>query len=86
VLCGSKLTAQDCDNSSDPYLIIEFGDQTFSTRERYKSKTKEPRFFECFEFNAKLPGVNDILIRVEDHNNLRPDALIGSTVIDLEDR
>ncbi len=86
MLRGSGLTGQDDDNNSDPFLMVKFGKKTFSTRDRYKKNTKEPRFFECFEFNAKLPGVNDILITVKDRNDFSTDALIGSTVIDLEDR
>lgn len=57
-----------------------------STRERHKSNTRDPRFFEVFEFSSKLPGINDIKIKVKDHNDLLADSMIGATVIDLEDR
>lgn len=86
VLQGYSLAGKDADNLSDPYLVVSFGEQEVSTRERHKRNTRDPKFFECFEFTSKLPGVNDILISVKDHNDIYSDDLIGATVIDLEDR
>ena len=86
VLQGYNLAGQDDDNLSDPYLVVRLGDRVISTRERHKRDTRNPRFFECFEFQSRLPGVNDILVSVMDHNDIYSDELIGSTVIDLEDR
>jgi Ca2+-dependent lipid-binding protein len=86
VLRGSNLAGMDHDNNSDPYLVVQYGARTLTTRDRHKKNTKEPRFHECFEFSGKLPGVNDISISVKDRNDIYSDELIGSTVIDLEDR
>ena len=86
MLRGSNLAGHDSDNLSDPFLVVKLGSRTVSTRERHKRNTRDPRFYECFEFTSKLPGVNDILISVKDHNDIYADELIGSTVIDLEDR
>lgn len=86
VLQGYSLAGKDDDNLSDPYLIVRFGEQEVSTRERKKRNTRDPKFFEYFEFQSLLPGVNDILVTVKDHNTIHRDELIGSTVIDLEDR
>jgi Ca2+-dependent lipid-binding protein len=66
--------------------VVKLGNKTHTTRSRYKHNTRDPRFFEVFEFHSKLPGINDILISVKDHNDYTLDELIGSTVIDLEDR
>ena len=62
------------------------GNKKISTRDRHKCNTRDPRFFEVFEFSSKLPGINDIKIKVKDHNDVMGDSLIGATVIDLEDR
>jgi Ca2+-dependent lipid-binding protein len=86
VLRASNLAGHDDDNLSDPFLVVKLGNKTQTTRDRYKHSTRDPRFFECFEFQSKLPGINDILISVKDHNDFKFDELIGSTVIDLEDR
>jgi hypothetical protein len=86
VLRASNLAGHDDDNLSDPFLVVKLGNKTHSTRNRFKHSTRDPRFFEVFEFHSKLPGINDILISVKDHNDYTLDELIGSTVIDLEDR
>ena len=86
ILRCSNLAGHDDDNNADPYLVVKFGNKVKTTRDRHKKNTKDPRFYEYFEFQTKLPGVNDILISVKDHNDVYADALIGSTVIDLEDR
>ena len=38
------------------------------------------------EFDAELPGTSQLNIKVMDKNTIGFDALIGTTVIDLEDR
>ena len=86
ILQGYNLAGRDDDHLSDPYLIVKIGSTEISTHERHKKDTRDPKFFECFEFTSKLPGTNDILISVMDYNSIYTDELIGSTVIDLEDR
>jgi len=66
--------------------LCHSGNKKITTRERHKRNTRDPRFFEVFEFSSKLPGINDIKISVKDHNEVFTDELIGATVIDIEDR
>ena len=45
------------------------------------------RFYEMIEFNSKLPGVSDLLIEIwMKLNGSDNDVLIGSSMIDIEDR
>jgi Ca2+-dependent lipid-binding protein len=85
-LQGRDLAGCASDNLADPYLVVKLGKQEFSTRERYKKNTRNPKFYEYFEFQLKLPGVNDVLITVKDKNDVYMDHVIGCTVIDVEDR
>ena len=39
-----------------------------------------------FEFQAKIPVVKDLKIKVMDYDRVSSDDLIGETVIDLENR
>lgn len=39
-----------------------------------------------FEFQARIPLVKDLKVRVFDYDMLTSDDLIGETVIDLENR
>ena len=70
---------------SDPYLIIKFGNKKISTRDRYIADTKEPEFYEAFEFGMTLPGPSKLNIEVWDYDGIGDD-LVGKTSIDIEDR
>ena len=53
---------------------------------RYLSKTVNPEFYRMFEISTTLPGPSLLTVEVWDHDTLSSDDLIGTTVIDLEDR
>lgn len=76
---------KDSDGKSDPYLIIRVGKNKVSTRSRHLSHTLDPGFFESFEIPVTIPGDGQITIDVFDWDGVGDD-LIGSTLIDIEDR
>eukprot|EP01038_Epipyxis_sp_PR26KG_P008250 gene8250-11165_t len=86
ILRAIQLTAKDNDNLSDPYLIVQLENEKYSTKDRHKNNTINPKFHEFFEIQSLLPGSSELLITVMDHNDFKPDSLIGATVIDIEDR
>ena len=55
---------------------------------RYKFKLTLQLFNidRMFEFQAKIPVVKDLKIKVMDYDRVSSDDLIGETVIDLENR
>ncbi|GLD92194.1 hypothetical protein PINS_up000727 [Pythium insidiosum] len=86
VLRGSNLQAKDFNGFSDPYLRLKLGKEVISDRANYKKKTLNPEFFRVFSFNTVLPGPSQLEIGVWDHDLIKKDDFIGSTIIDLEDR
>eukprot|EP00455_Lapot_gusevi_P005654 TRINITY_DN1241_c0_g1_i9.p2 TRINITY_DN1241_c0_g1~~TRINITY_DN1241_c0_g1_i9.p2 ORF type:complete len:435 (-),score=156.41 TRINITY_DN1241_c0_g1_i9:61-1365(-) len=85
ILQGHRLNPKDSDGSSDPYLIVKLAGHRVSTRDRYIKSNLEPDFYEAFEFPCTLPGDSRLEVKVMDWDGIGDD-LIGSTVIDLEDR
>ena len=76
-------------------MIVKFGNQEISTRDRYHKNTINPQFHESFEFITELPGISNVTIEVWDRDggNVSPNAIanltddfIGSTIIDIENR
>ena len=86
VLKGSNLIGMDADNLADPYLKVTLGNKALSTRRCYIPNTIKPDFYHYFEFTASFPGTSSLNVEVYDYDVIGSDDLIGSTVIDLEDR
>jgi hypothetical protein len=85
VLQGKQLTPMDEGGASDPYLIVSLGKQKVNLRKNHLNDTINPDFYESFEFPCKIPGISELQIEVWDWDGIGDD-LIGSTVIDIEDR
>jgi len=85
ILNGIHLVSTDNDNSSDPYLVVKLGRESFTTRSRYLANTLEPKFHEKFEFRTRLPGPSQVTVEVWDWDGIGDD-LVGVTMIDIEDR
>jgi hypothetical protein len=72
-----------------PPLQLKLGATRVNTRERFHPDTCSPRFGEAFEFEATLPGEGRLEITCVDRDPFATDLfddVIGSTVVDLEDR
>ncbi len=63
------------------FLLVAMGVLTSA-----KSRCLNPVFHQRFEFQTELPGVSILRINVMDADTLTKDDLIGSTIIDLEER
>jgi hypothetical protein len=45
-----------------------------------------PKFYKMYEFDAEFPGAAPLVIKAYDYDDLFGDDLIGTTIIDLDDR
>ncbi|XP_019631945.1 PREDICTED: myoferlin-like [Branchiostoma belcheri] len=86
VIRAMTLQPQDMNGLADPYLQLRLGKSKKSDRDNYVPNTLEPVFGSFFELSASIPLEKDLEIRVYDMDLISRDDLIGSTVIDLENR
>jgi len=91
VLEAKGLTPMDRDifgkpAKSDPYLKVQLGDFKFNDRENAIDDVVDVDFYKVVEMDTELPGTSQLTVHVMDKEIVGYDKLIGSTVIDLEDR
>ena len=90
IIRGFKLTAKDIGGTSDPFLQISHGsglchlidDKARSLRRH----TLDPDFYTSYEFEAMIPGDSQVQVSVFDYDAIGSNELIGSTMIDIENR
>lgn len=66
VVKAEHLQPTDSNGSADPYLVAKLGKQRLTNRDMHRVKTLEPDFYECFEFQASLPGPSQLKLQVFD--------------------
>ena len=81
-----NLASRDVGGQSDPYLILKMGNKTISDRKNYQMDEPNPKFSKHFDFETTFPGCPMLEISAMDHDMCFGDDLIGTTIIDLEDR
>lgn len=86
VISGFNFASRDMGGESDPYLKLSIGDNEQANREEYQLDEPNPDFHKSYEFEAWFPGCPPLVIDAMDYDLLFGDELIGSTVVDLEDR
>eukprot|EP00698_Gefionella_okellyi_P008992 TRINITY_DN2257_c0_g1_i2.p1 TRINITY_DN2257_c0_g1~~TRINITY_DN2257_c0_g1_i2.p1 ORF type:complete len:1294 (-),score=282.18 TRINITY_DN2257_c0_g1_i2:252-4133(-) len=86
VIRGRQLMPKDYGGTSDPYIQIQLGDQTIDDTNGKQQKTVNPNWYKMYELKTSLPGNSELRINVMDWNFLLKNELIGTTIIDLEDR
>jgi hypothetical protein len=90
VIRAFKLTAKDFGGSSDPFLQVSHGSgfcHVIDDKQRSLRKgTLNPDFYTSYEFEAMIPGDSEIQISVFDYDAIGSNEIIGSTVIDIENR
>ena len=70
----------------DPYLKVTLGNNKFDDRKNAVDDMDNCPFYKLVEMDAELPGTSQLIIDVMDKDMIGGDDLIGTTVIDLEDR
>ena len=83
---GINLTPMDIVGSSDPYLKVAIGKRKDTTKDNPIKNTLNPIFGKMFEIPATLPYDHTLSITVMDADRMSRDDLIGTTVIDVENR
>jgi hypothetical protein len=90
VIRAFKLTAKDIGGSSDPFLQISHGSGLChlidDKQKSLRKNTLNPDFYTSYEFEAMLPGDSEIQISVFDYDAIGSNEMIGSTLIDIENR
>uniref|UniRef100_A0A7S3JR17 C2 domain-containing protein n=1 Tax=Aureoumbra lagunensis TaxID=44058 RepID=A0A7S3JR17_9STRA len=93
VIRGVHLTPMDpglmgAPGKSDPYLRIDLGkNQVFNDRENYIPDAVDVDLYKVIEMSTELPGDSQLKIDVVDYDDIGfSDDLIGTTIVDLEDR
>ncbi|XP_048488978.1 otoferlin isoform X3 [Plutella xylostella] len=84
VVRGLKLEPKD--NSINPYIVISCGKKKIEDRKKYVTQSSNPIFGRSYEFRCMIPDDYRLKVSVYDFDGASNDELIGSTVIDLEDR
>jgi len=89
-LAPADLTLHKRQGKSDPYIRLRLGGETVAAdRAEHLSDVVDADFYRVYEVPVQLPGPARLAIDVMDHDpgiSAACDDLIGTTVIDLEDR
>ena len=86
VLGAFDLASRDIGSASDPYFTVKCGKFEWNNRDRYKLDCASPQWNEFISFAVNLPGSKPVEIEAYDYDDLFGDDLIGTTVLDLDDR
>ena len=86
VISGYDFASRDNGSASDPYLIINCNNTTFNERDNYLLDEANPDFYKKYEMEGKFPGTSPLKIEAMDYDAIFGDEVIGTTLIDLEDR
>jgi uncharacterized Zn-finger protein len=90
IIRAFKLTAKDLLGSSDPFLKIAHGSglahEIEDKQRSLRKNTLNPDFYTSYEFEAMIPGDSAVQVSVFDYNAIGSNELIGSTMIDIENR
>lgn len=86
VIQGINLRSRDIFSYSDAFIKIDYGGQTISDRAHYVPNQTSPIFGKRFQMSGIIPKNNLLKVSVFDRDSLLSNDLIGTTIIDLEDR
>ena len=83
----NELAKKDLLSESDPYIkILVNGKEMINEKDNYKEDQKNCKWYKYYDIPGEIPGSSTLKIEVWDWDEILSDDLIGSTVIDLEDR
>ncbi|KAG9473826.1 hypothetical protein GDO78_004239 [Eleutherodactylus coqui] len=86
IVKATNLSPSDPNGKADPYVVVNVGQQTKDSKDRYIPKQLNPVFGEVFETTISFPVESELTISVFDHDLVGSDDLIGETKLDLENR
>lgn len=86
MLSGFNMAKRDLFSKSDPYLVLKCGNKVYSERDNYQLDCDNPDFYKSYDFMVDLPGAPILEIECWDFDGFFGDEIIGTTVIDLDDR
>lgn len=86
VVKAVNLRSRDVYGQSDAFIKVELGSQAISDRAHYIPNQSNPIFGKRFQLSAVIPRNTLLKVSIYDNDSLSGDDLIGTTVIDLEDR
>ena len=80
------LASRDIGSPSDPYLYIQCNRKIVNERNKYQLDEPSPKFYTHYDFEGTFPGCSPLQIDLYDFDEVFGDDLIGTTLVDLEDR
>jgi len=87
VLELNELAKKDLLSESDPYIKIYLNDKLVENEKKnHQNDVKNCKWYKYYDIPGEMPGSSTLKIEVLDYDDVLSDDLIGSTVIDLEDR
>lgn len=86
IVQGINLRSRDIYGYSDTFIKVEFGDEFISDRANYIPNQFSPVYGKRFQLPGVIPKDTLLKVSVYDRYTLTQNDLIGTTVIDLEDR
>lgn len=81
-----NLSSRDNGSASDPYLYLQCNDKIYNERDNYQLDEPNPKFCKFYDFEGTFPGCSPLQVDVWDYDDIFGDDLIGTTIVDLEDR
>ena len=83
----NELAKKDLLSESDPYVKIYLnGKLVINEKKNHQNDQKNCKWYKYYDIAGEMPGSSNLKIEVLDYDDLLSDDLIGSTIIDLEDR
>ena len=87
VLELNELAKKDLLSESDPYIKIYLNDKCIiNEKKNHQNDAKNCKWYKYYDIAGEMPGSSTLKIDVFDYDDILSDDLIGSTIIDLEDR
>jgi hypothetical protein len=83
---GYNMASRDNGSASDTYLALECNGTKVNERDIYQLDEPNPKFYKMYDFEAYFPGSSPLTIEVWDYDAIFGDEIIGTSILDLEDR
>ena len=80
------MSSRDNGSASYTYLKLECNGKVVSERDNYQLDEPNPDFYKMYDFEGHFPGSSPLKIQVWDYDAIFGDELIGTSILDLEDR